>query len=177
MRFKKSFEGVSWLSWFNVIRQCVPQLSYACILAYSLQFIYACFFVLSQNVLFICSVIFTISRSVDCGRETDTREERREEIRGEGRKDRGTKYMRKYNFQKFLKTKPSTRNHPLVAPKCSKTHLYIKVKTNKCSGDNSLRTSASGRGGGRIRRESEWKEIVWAPTFSSKFTPMYNTSA
>ena len=63
--------------------------SYACILACSIQFIYACFFVLYKNVFLICSVIFTISRSVDCRRETDTREGRREKIRGEGRQDRG----------------------------------------------------------------------------------------
>ena len=93
------------------------------LLACSIQFVYACFFVLSQNVSLICFVIFTISRSVDCRRETDTREARRGEIRGEGRQDRGGKYVRHMNFQKFLMMKPSTRNHPLVAPKCSKTHL------------------------------------------------------
>ena len=80
--------------------------SYACILACSIQFIYACFFVLSKNVLLICSVNFTISRSVDCRRETDTREGRRKEIRGEGRKDRRGFYARHVKFQKFLMTKP-----------------------------------------------------------------------
>ena len=41
------------------------------------------------DVLFMSSIIFTISRSVDCRRETDTREGRRQGIRGEGREDRG----------------------------------------------------------------------------------------
>ena len=70
-------------------------------------------------VLFICSVLFTISRSVDCRRGTDTRERRREGVRGEGRKDRGRKYARHMNFQKFLTTKALTKKHPFVAPKCS----------------------------------------------------------
>ena len=54
------------------------------------------------HVSFICSVIFTKSRNVDCGRDTDTREERREGIDGEGREDGGKKYARHMNFPKFL---------------------------------------------------------------------------
>ena len=65
----------------------VPQLSYACN-ACSIQFIYmhASLYCL---VLFISSVVFTISRSVNCRRGTDTREGRREGVRGEGMEDRG----------------------------------------------------------------------------------------
>ena len=83
-------------------------------------------------MLFICSVIFTISCSVDCRRETDTREGRREGISGEGREDGGRKYARHVNFQKFLTTKPLTRNHPLLLKNALK-FTYGKVKTKKCS--------------------------------------------
>ena len=58
---------------------------------------------------------------------------RREGIKGEGREDRGRKYARHMNFQKFLTTKLLTRNHPFVAQKCSKTHLQ-QGKNKKMSG-------------------------------------------
>ena len=43
------------------------------------------------HVLFICSVIFTISRNVDCRRETDTREIQgeKESVAREGRIEGG----------------------------------------------------------------------------------------
>ena len=51
------------------------------------------------------------------------REGRREEVRDEEREDRGRKYTRHMKSQIFLTTKTLTRNHHLVAPKCSKTRL------------------------------------------------------
>ena len=100
-------------------------------------------------VLFICSVVFAISRSVDCMRGTDTREGRRGGIRGEGMEDRGREHdARHMAFQKFLTTKPLIRNHPFVAPKCSKTHLQ-QSKIKKISGGNTHRPPLQGRGGGK----------------------------
>ena len=96
----------------------------------------------------LCSVIFTISLSVDCRRGTDTREGRKEGIRGEGREDRGRKYTRHLKSQKFLTTKTLTRNHPFVAPKCSKTHLQ-QSKKQKISDGNTPGPPLQGRGKGK----------------------------
>ena len=78
------------------------------------------------HVLFICSVIFKISRNVDCRRETNTREGRSEGISGERREDGGRKYARRVNFQKFLTTKPLTK---IVLLKNALKLTYSKVKT------------------------------------------------
>ena len=105
-------------------------------------------------MLFICSVIFIITCSVDCRRGTNTREGRREGIRGEGREDWGRKYVRHMNFQKFLTTKPSTRNHPFLASKCSKTHLQQSKNKNFLCGYYP-QAMLQGKKGGR-GRTGEW---------------------
>ena len=97
------------------------------------------------HMLFICSVIFTISRNVDCRRETNTRQGRREGISGEGREDRGRKYARHMNSQKFLTTKPLTRNHPMLHKNALKL-TYSKIKSNTFSGDITPGSPLQGRG-------------------------------
>ena len=113
------------------------------------------------HVLFIYSVIFTISRNVDCRRETDTREGGREGISGEGREDRGRKYARDMNFQKFLTTKPLTRNHPLLLKNALKL-TYSKVKNINFPGVYP-RTPLQGRG--RKNRKVNEMKGYGAPHF------------
>ena len=104
------------------------------------------------HVLLICSIIFTISRSVDCRRGTDTREGRREGTRGEGREE----ICPSHEFSNFFTMKPLTRNHPFVAQNALK--LCSKVKTKKFSGvlllpDFRFRGGEKGRMGERMK----WK--------------------
>ena len=110
--------------------------------------------VMHCHVLLICSVIFTISRSVDYSRGTDMREGRREGIRGEGKENTGRKYARHMNIQKFLTMKPLTRNHSFVAQKCSKTHIQ-QSKNQQIFRGYYPRTPASWEGRGK-RRMGEW---------------------
>ena len=111
-------------------------------------------------VLFICSVFFSISRSVDFRRGTDMRKGRRKGIKGERREDRGRKYARHMNFQKFLTTKPLTRNHPLLLKNTLKL-THSKVKTKKMFRGYYPGPPLQERGGEKEEGESDWKERVW----------------
>ena len=103
--------------------------------------------IVSKCVVYLLC-IFAISRSVDCRRKTDTREGRREEIRGEGRKDR-REICPSHEFSKV--SHDETLNQLLQnALKLT----YSKVKSKKNSGVTPV-PPLQGRRGGKGRK-GEW---------------------
>ena len=105
-------------------------------------------------VLLICSIIFTISRSVDCRRGTDTREGRREGIRGEGREE----ICPSHEFSNFFHDETLNQKPPpnLLLQNALKL-TYSKVKTTQFSGGITPGPPLQGRGKRKNGRANEMK--------------------